>query len=168
MGTGCADSNQDSIELLVNSAYPDSLFFLKKIFFLFIIFIPGCAGSSSLPASFLQASHYGGLSCGARAGEQYLRCTGSVLAAHRLQYLWLTGFSTCGSQASVLAAHRLQYLRRTGSVASWQVGSSQTRDWTGVLYTARWTTGPLVTSIASLLRLLSLQSITLLHVWVES
>ena len=114
MGTGCADSNQDSIELLVNSAYPDSLFFLKKIFFLFIIFIPGCAGSSSLPASFLQASHYGGLSCGARAGEQYLRCTGSVLAAHRLQYLRLTGFSTCSAQASVLAAHGLSCLLAGG------------------------------------------------------
>ena len=108
MGTGCADSNQNSIVLLVNSAYPESLFLLKKKFFFFYLLFLFLAvlDLHRCPQAFfrlltVEASH-----CGARAGEQYLRCTGSVLAAHRLQYLRRTG--------SVVVAHGLSCLLAGG------------------------------------------------------
>ena len=113
MGMGCADSNQDSIVLLVNSAYPDSLFFLKKIFFIYYfhswlcwIFIAARKLSSgfSLWRPLLWSTSWGAVlavhrlsTCGSQA---------SVLAVHRL--------STCGSQASVLAAHGLSCLLAGG------------------------------------------------------
>ena len=98
MGMGCADSNQDSIMLLVNSAYPDSLFFLKKIFFIYYF-------HSWLCWIFIAARK---LSSGFSLWRPLLWSTswGAVLAVHRL--------STCGSQASVLAAHGLSCLLAGG------------------------------------------------------
>lgn len=89
MGTGCADSNQNSIELLVNSACPDSLFFLKKkknffnLLFLFLAVLDlHCCPQAFFRLLIVEAS----LAMGHKLGSMQA----SVLTVHRL--------STCGAR----------------------------------------------------------------------
>ena len=83
--------------------------------YLFIYF--ACAGSLLLCMDFLSLQQVGATS--------YLWCTGSLL--QRLP--------CCGAQA---LGTRAQWLWCMGLVVPWRVGSSQTRNLTGVPCVARW------------------------------
>ena len=101
-----------------------SLFdFLKFIY----VFIFGCAGSLLLSGLFASCGEWGLLfSCSVWASQW------SGFSCCRAWVLECIGFRSCCSWA--------QYLRHIDLAASWHVGSSQTRDWTGVPCTARFLT----------------------------
>ena len=115
------------------------LFFLIYLFmYVFMyLFIFGCVGSSLLHAGFLQLQRAGAtLRCSAWASD----CSGfSCCGTQALGHL---GFSSCGTRAQQLwlkgSTAQAQQLWRTGLVSLWHVGSSWTRDLTGVPCIGRW------------------------------
>ena len=109
-------------------------FFFQKLFFNRFIYL-------SLAALGLRCCERAFSSCGERrllfvVVWGLLTVVASLVAehrlqAHRLQQLWLAGFSSCGTRAQQLqpagSRAQAQQLRRMGLVAPQHVGSSQTR-----------------------------------------
>ena len=105
----------------------DGLPSLLLLFFLYYLFIFGCAGSLWPLVLFSSCSERGLLSgCGVRASHcGHFSCCGA-------QALGSVGFRSCGTWALYLwflgSKAQAQLLRHTGLVAPWLVEASQIRD----------------------------------------